>query len=64
MNIKQLIGWERPIKTPLEVQVVNTQFRSSFPEERDQMDFNTWITYIYKQLNPKLKIRKKKIARP
>ncbi len=60
MNIKQLIGWERPIKTPLEIQVSNTQFRSSFPEEQDQMNYNDWITYIYKQLNPKVKLRRKK----
>lgn len=60
MNIKQLIGWERPIKTPLEIQVANTQFKSSFPEEQDQMNYNDWITYIYKQLNPKVKLRRKK----
>lgn len=55
MSIKQLLGWERPIKTPLEVQIANTQFRSSFPE--DQLDYNTWMTYIYKQLNTKIKLR-------
>lgn len=60
MNIKQLIGWERPIKTPLEIQVTNTRFRSIFPDEKDIMDYNDWITYIYKQLNPKIKLRRKK----
>lgn len=63
MNIKRLLGWERPIEIPLEVQVTNTQFRSLFPEGKDKLEYNEWITYIYKQLNPKLKLRKKKITR-
>lgn len=58
MSIKQLLGWERSIKIPLEAQIANTQFRSSFPE--DQLDYNTWMTYIYKQLNPRIRLPRKK----
>ena len=60
MNIKQLIGWERPIKTPLEIQATNTQFRSCFPEGKDILSFNEWTQYIYEQLNPKLKFKRAK----
>ena len=57
-QLKQILGYQKPSTTPLEIQVANTTFRSAIPDTR--MDYNDWSIYISNQLRGSKLVKRKR----